>query len=103
MSILNLGLQHVSIKQGDMPNWAEKKVQSASTIKEIRAAANKFDGLDSIQHEYPEMWGCQSDPYHTSSGLYLWKFLLASSIFSSKIKQASAVFEPSQTVESVRR
>jgi hypothetical protein len=43
MSILNLGLQHCSIKRGRMPNWAEKRVQSASTMKEIRVAANKFD------------------------------------------------------------
>ena len=43
MSILNLGLQHVSIKRGVMPNWAEKRVQSASTMKEICAAAIKFD------------------------------------------------------------
>jgi hypothetical protein len=43
MSILNLGLQHVSIKRGEMARWAEKRVQSASTMKEIRSAADKFD------------------------------------------------------------
>jgi hypothetical protein len=43
MSILNLDLQHCSIKRGRMPNWAEKRVQSASTMKEVRIAAKIFD------------------------------------------------------------
>ena len=42
ISILNLGLLHVSIKQGLMPPWAEKRVKSASTMKEICSAADKF-------------------------------------------------------------
>ena len=43
MSVLNLPLAHVSLKRGDMPEWAEEAVKNCNSMAIVRTVADKLD------------------------------------------------------------
>ena len=43
MSVLNLGLAHVSLKRADMPEWAALLIDRCTSMQQIRDAAAKVD------------------------------------------------------------
>ena len=43
MSVLNIGVAHVSLKQGEMLQWAEKMASKCGSMKEVRNEAKKVD------------------------------------------------------------